>query len=333
MRLHMGRTLFSAGKVRLRMGPTLFSAVKVRLRFFFLIAAPMSVVGAQDTTAAAIDTGYVAYHDNPLSLPLGLGLRIPSYDRVNGLALPWGPKLEMSDGRLDVDGLVTYRSNLGKWDPSVEGVVRPGDTNELRFFVGRGTFTNDSWIRDDLTNSAASLLVGSDARNYYRGDRASARLATTVTRTSMTLTPFLGGNLERDWSTGSIDPPKSPWSFYGRRGKLRMRRPNPPALRGSIASLLGGTGLQVVKGGLDAKFDATLERSLRISNGPCSTNGVLVVCGINTNFTQATLDGKVGFPTFGSQTLTFKGHSLLTGGGGLALDQRFAYLGGAGTLA
>ena len=100
-----------------------------------------------------------------------------------------------------------------------------------------------------------------------------------------------------------------------------------------MASLLGGTGLQVVKGGLDAKLDATLERSLRISNGPCSTNGVVVVCGINTNFTQATLDGKVGFPTFGSQTFTFKGHSLLTGGGGLALGQRFAYLGGAGTLA
>jgi hypothetical protein len=29
--------------------------------------------------------------DPVFSLPLGVGLRIPSYDRVNGLSLPWGP--------------------------------------------------------------------------------------------------------------------------------------------------------------------------------------------------------------------------------------------------
>jgi len=293
----------------------------------------LSPVRAQDTTAAAPDTAYVEYYDSPLSLPLGIGLRIPTYNRVNGLALPWGPKLEMSDGRLDVDGLITYRSNLGKWDPSVEGVIRPGDSQELRFFVGRGTFTNDAWIRDDLTNSAAAFFAGSDARNYFRGDRATARFATTVTRTSISLTPFIGGNLERDWSTGSLSPTKSPWSFFGRKGNLKMRRPNPPVFRGSIASILGGTGLQVVNGGLEAKLDATLERSLRISEGQCSTIGVVFVCDINDNFTQATLDGKLTFPTFGSQTFTFKGHTVLTGGGGIALAQRFAYLGGSGTLA
>ena len=299
------------------------------------IALAVSPLRAQDTTAAAVDTSYVEYHDSPLSLPLGIGLRIPTYDRINGLALPWGPKLEMSDGRLDVDGLVTYRSNLGKWDPSLEGVLRPGDSQELKFFVGRGTFTNDSWIRDDLMNSAAALFAGSDARNYYRGDRAIARFTTTIIRTGYTLAPFLGANLERDWSTGSLAPPKSPWSFFGRKGNLRMRRPNPPVLRGSIASILGGTGLQVVNGGLDAKLDATLERSLRISDAPCFVPpppGV-GVCPIGDNFTQATLDGKLTFPTFGTQTFTFKGHTVLTGGDAIAPGQRFAYLGGAGTLA
>src|SRR5438045_4796257 len=172
----------------------------------------MSPVRGQDTTAAAPETGYVEYRESPLSLPLGIGLRIPSYDRVNGLALPWGPKLELSDGRLDVDGLVTYRSNLGKWDPSLEGVVRPGDTNELKFFVGRGTFTNDAWIRDDNTNSLAAFFVGSDARNYYRGDRATARVATTLIRSSFTFTPFIGGNLERDSLTGSLATTKFTWS-------------------------------------------------------------------------------------------------------------------------
>src|SRR6184192_245351 len=204
--------------MKLRTLSKLFQGLTMKLRaglpLFVVLTVAVFPLRAQDTTASAPDTGYVEYHDSPLSLPLGIGLRYPSYDRVNGLALPWGPKLEMGDGRFDVDGLVTYRSNLGKWDPSLQGVIRPGDSQELRFFVGRGTFTNDAWIRDDITNSAASLLVGSDARNYFRGDRATARFARTIIRTSVSFTPFLGANLERDWSTGSLAPTKSPWSFF-----------------------------------------------------------------------------------------------------------------------
>ena len=111
---------------------------------------------AQATTSAAPDTGYVEYSESPISLPLGIGLRIPSYDRVNGLALPWGPKLTLGEEKFQLDGLVTYRSNLGKWDPSLEGFARPGDADEIKLYVGRGTFTNDSWIRSDLAYSERS---------------------------------------------------------------------------------------------------------------------------------------------------------------------------------
>ncbi|HMG00185.1 MAG TPA: hypothetical protein VK560_02980, partial [Gemmatimonadaceae bacterium] len=104
---------------------------RIALAVSLALAAATCPARAQDTTAAAPDTGYVDYHESPISLPLGLGLRIPTYDRVNGLAIPWGPKLELNDARVDVDALVTYRSNLGKWDPSLEGSLRPGD-NELR---------------------------------------------------------------------------------------------------------------------------------------------------------------------------------------------------------
>jgi hypothetical protein len=312
--------------------------LRTSVTLLLILTWAISPLRAQDTTAApAPDTGYVEYHESPISLPLGIGLRIPSYDRVNGLALPWGPKLELGDGRLDVDGLVTYRSNLGKWDPSLEGTIRPGDQNELKFFVGRGTFTNDAWIRDDLTNSVAALGVGSDSRNYYRGDRASARLARTFTATSVTLTPFIGGNQERDWSTGSLVPTKSPWSFFGRKGHLKMRRPNPRVAKGTITSLLGGTGVQVVRGGLEGKLDATLEQTLRTNIEPdCSgvpVGGVCVQPQPGDSFTQMTLDGRVSFPTFGTQTFAFKGHAVVTGGSGDGPAQRFAYLGGTGTLA
>ncbi|HYU54439.1 MAG TPA: hypothetical protein VEK37_15910 [Gemmatimonadaceae bacterium] len=288
----------------------------------------------QDTTAAAPDTAY-DYHESPISLPLGLGLRIPGYDRVNGITLPWGPKLEAGEGKFDIDALVRYRSNLGKWDPSLEGVIRPGDDNELKLFVGRGTFTNDDWIRTDLMNSLAVLGVGSDARNWYRGDRATARLSRAFTRTSLIVSPFIGGNLERDWSTGSVAPAKSPWSFFGRKGNLKMRRPNPRAGKGSITSVFGGTAIEFGRGDLEAKLDATLEKSLRTALKPDCSGGLLDVACLQPggSFTQTTIDGRVYFPTFGTQTFTFKTHAVFTGGAGAAPAQRFAYLGGSGTLA
>jgi hypothetical protein len=301
------------------------------------VVSVTSMLHAQDTTNAGVDTTYATYNESPISLPLGFGLRIPSYDRVNGLALPWGPKLELGDGRLDVDALVTYRSNLGKWDPSLEGSIRPGDENELRFFAGRGTFTNDAWIRGDLTNSAAVFFAGSDSRNYYRADRGTARFARTFTSNSVTLAPFVGGNIERDWSTGSLAPTKSPWSFYGRKGDLKMRRPNPRVARGSITSVVGGAALQVVRGDLEGKLDANLEQSVRTALKPdCAGVPVLGVCAQpqpGDAFTQATLDGRVSFPTFGTQTFAFKAHAVLTGGSGITPVQRFAYLGGSSTLA
>ncbi len=304
------------------------------VRLAIAAAAFTRVLGAQET-APAPDTGYVEYHDSPISLPLGVGLRIPSYDRVNGLTLPWGPKIELGDGKVDLDAIVSYRSNLGKWDPSLQGSIRPGDNDEFSFFAGTGTFTNDAWIRGDLANSAAAFFAGSDSRNYYRANRATARIAHTFNGAALTVTPFIGGNIERDWSTGSLVPTKSPWSFYGRKGDLKMRRPNPRVAKGSITSVIGGTEIQLVRGGLEGKLDAQLEQTARTAlKADCAgvpPGGCLVPPPYDA-FTQLTLDSKVTFPTFGTQTFAFKGHAILTSGSG-APAQRFAYLGGSGTLA
>ena len=329
--------------MKLRTAVTFFLGLRMNARIVVRVGLAIALTGlasvlhAQDTTAAAPDTGYAEYHESPIALPLGVGLRIPTYDRVNGLALPWGPKLELNDARVDIDALITYRSNLGKWDPSLEGSLRPGDDNELRFYVGRGTFTNDAWIRGDLTNSAAAFFVGSDSRNYYRGDRATARFARTITSSGLTVTPFIGGNIERDWSTGSLAPTKSPWSVFGRKGDLRMRRPNPRVARGSITSAIGGAAIEVIQGGLEGKLDGTLEQSIRTALKPdCSgvpVGGICLQPQPGKAFTQATLDGRVSFPTFGTQTFAVKGHAVATRGSGDVPVQRFAYLGGAATLA
>jgi hypothetical protein len=295
------------------------------------VACPL--VAQDTTTTTAADTGYVEYRESPITLPLGVGLRIPSYDRVNGLTLPWGPQLVLGEDRLQLDALVSYRSNLGKWDPSLEGLVRVGAANEIKLYVGRGTFTNDSWIRSDLLNSAAVLVVGSDARNHYRADRASLRLTRTVTTSAAVLTPFIAGNIERDWSTGSVSPQKSPWSFFGRKGNLKMRRPNPPIAKGRINSFLAGSGIAVSQGELDGKLDLQVEHAFRAPTFLCASIPPVGAPGCGDDpFTQTTLDGRLKFPTFGSQTFEFRSHVVLSGGDVLP-PQRFAYLGGSGTLA
>jgi hypothetical protein len=286
-------------------------------------------VFAQDTTATVPDTSYVEYSDPPLTLPLGIGLRTPAYDRVNGLTVPWGPRLEIGDG-FELDGVISYRSHLGEFDPSLEGAIRPGYGNEIKFFVGRATFSNDGWIRGDLINSAAVLFLGSDARNYYRADRAAARFTRTLTTSAITLTPFIGGSMEKDWSTGSLNPQKTPWSAFGRDDNLKMRRPNPQVFKGKINSVLGGSGLEFFRGEMEAKFGATAEHALKSPWETCV--GAPTVCTTrDESFTQVTVHGTVNFPTFGTQTFAFLTHAVLSGSD-FVPPQRYAYLGGSGSL-
>ena len=286
---------------------------------------------AQDTTATEPDTAYVIYSEPPISLPLGIGVRIPTYDRVNGLSLPWGPKVSIGDD-VELDALVTYRSHLGNWDPSIEGEIRPGYRNEIDLYVGRGTFTNDAWIRSDLVNSGAAIFVGTDARNYYRADRASLRFTRSLTAAAFTFTPFLGGIIEKGWSTGSLTPTKRPWSAFGRSDTLKMLRPNPAVLKGNIGSIVGGSGMEYFRGEVEAKLSGTVEHALRSPVERCVfTPGGGIGCTTGRgSFTQGTIHGEVFFPTFSTQSFSFRGHAVVSGDS--VPPQRYAYLGGSATL-
>ncbi len=305
--------------------------MKALFVFSFAFAGLTCPLLAQDTTTVQ-DTMYVEYHESPITLPLGIGLRVPTYDRVNGLSLPWGPQLSLGDDAFELDALVTYRSHLGNWDPSLEGSIRLSSSDEVKLYVGRGTFSNDSWIRSDILNSLAVLFVGSDARNYFRADRASLRLTHTLGAAAATITPFIAGNIEKDWSTGSFPPDKTPWSFFGRNDDLRMRRPNPPVSKGRVNSILGGSGFQISRGGLEGKLDASVEHAFNAPTFVCAVpNAPAGLCD-KAPFTQVTLDSHVKFPTFGAQTFEFKGHAVFAANDVLP-PQRWVYLGGAGTLA
>lgn len=250
------------------------------------------------------------------SLPLLYGLRIPSYTRVEGLSLPWGPRFRLQwhrGGSLQVDPTLTYRSDIGEFDPAVSARLRFDPGWSAHLYAGRGTFTNDDWIASDLINSIKVLLDGRDYRNYWRADRYEGRLARTFTGSSGELTVWGGARTERDWSIAA----GGPWSLRGRHAGDGMIRPNPAVERGRISSALAGVGGSVSLPEMAFAAAIQLERPFDAPR--------------DESFTQVTMDAGIRFATFASQSFELHSHAVLTAGD-TAPPQRFAYLGGSGTL-
>jgi hypothetical protein len=256
-----------------------------------------------------------------LTWPLKVGLRIPSYNRVDGVVLPWGPIVTLGNGRFILDPTITYRSHLGNLDP---GIAIQADFGGLDVDVDarRSTFTNDRWIRGDLLNSLTTLGWGSDTRNYFRADRIEAKGRMSFAFGGFTLAPFVGGLFENAWSTGaSLGPDTSVFSFFGRddEGIYRM---NPQILPGHITSLLTGFDGGWSSGDFTSRLDARVEYV--VDAMPSSVVD-------DYRFVQTTLDGRAAFQTFGAQRLELKSHAVLTSGD-TPPAQRHAYLGGSGTI-
>jgi hypothetical protein len=253
-----------------------------------------------------------------VTLPFRIGVRIPTYDRVNGLSLPWGPLVTLDTGDVEVDPTVTYRTHLGTIDPAVRATVQRGRRNRLESFAGRGTFSNDRWIHGDVINSVNSLFTGTDSRNYYRADRAEATVHRLWERRTGQHEPYIGARWERSWSVGSPTPPSSvPWSLFGRRDVEKMSRPNPEVSGGRITSILGGVR-------------ADWERDSVVANGSIDLEGA-VDAPSGSRFLQSTIDGKVTFPTFGTQSFQVETHVVLTAGAATP-TQRYVAFGGSGTI-
>jgi hypothetical protein len=251
-----------------------------------------------------------------VSLPLLYGLRIPTYTRVDGLGLPWGPRFMLTwrrGGSLQVDPTVTYRSDIGAFDPAVTAQLRLEPGWSANLYAGRGTFTNDAWIESDLINSIKVLLNGRDYRNYWRADRFEGRAARTFTGSSGEFTVWGGARTERDWSIAA----GGPWSLRGRRVGDGMIRPNPAVERGRNSSALAGVGGSVSLPEIAFAAAVQVERPFDTPN--------------DERFTQATIDAGIRFATFAAQSLELHSHAVLTAGD-TAPRQRFSYLGGAGTL-
>lgn len=313
-------------------------------RLLLLLAASSAIVVSAQAQVPAppptppavsppIDTSYVDFRESWITLPLGVGFRIPSYNRVDGAVVPWGPKISLADDRIRIDPTITYRSHIGKIDPFVLATVRGNKGLGLELAGGRGTFTNDGWIRSDLVNSLAALFVGSDSRNYFRSDRIWGFVSDQIGFRHMTLTPAVGARFERDWSTGvPVRHTTAPWSMFSKNDTLKMRRTNPLIDEGRINSVLGRVLGEYEREGVKGSFEGLFERSFKTPVRFILTNGIPIANTTDADFTQVTLHGVVGFPTFRTQRFDFRGHTVLTNGYQTP-RQRYAYLGGAGTLA
>ncbi|MFN2566306.1 MAG: hypothetical protein ABR499_15015, partial [Gemmatimonadaceae bacterium] len=272
-----------------------------------------------------VDGGYAldyrvlaARTERRFSLPFLFGLRIPTYDRVGGVNMPYGPLVSLDTGDIEIEPLVTYRTHLGKVDPALRVTAQRGRRNRFDAFAGRATFSNDRWIHGDLMNSINTLFIGQDTRNYYRADRVEATGHRLFESATGQLEPFVGARWERAWSTGSPTVPTSvPWSLFGRRHTHRMSRPNPAVTGGRVTSILGGARADWQLAGVAA-------------TGTLGVEGA-VDAPANGRFVQTTLDGRVTFPTFGAQHFQFDTHVVLTGGDDTP-SQRYAYIGGPGTI-
>ena len=269
--------------------------------------------------AFRLEYRYIGAREPAVELPLLEGLRIPSYDRVNGVSVPWGPILRPAI-RVELDPTVTYRSHIGEWDPGVIATYRLDEQYQLRLDARRGTFTNDAWIHSTPINTFNVLVGGKDTRNYYRADRGELEIRRfdAYPNPLLELERFAGISIERAWSVGAATTlGRRPWSFGGGSELERIARPNPPIERGRISSAFVGAVARYRVGDVRSEAIARVEV-------PWETPE-------NERFAQLTFDGSIRFPTFGLQRFRADLHVIATIGD-TAPPQRFGYLGGSGTL-
>jgi hypothetical protein len=250
---------------------------------------------------------YVERAGGPVYLPGVLGLRIPSYDRTNGVSLGIGPALEVKG--MTADAVAVYRSNLGVVDPQLTIAQSLSSRASADVFVGRNTRTNDAWISGRLGNSINVLLNGRDERDWYRATVARTRLNGALTPLGTT---SIGFQSER---ATDVRPQArttgAPWSITSRHSVEGVLRPNIPFAGSSTNSILLGQTLNWL--GPDYQATVSVNDEIAISS---------------SRFQQFSANVKVSFATFGTQRFRAELHTSI----GSGPEQRYGCLGGSGTL-
>lgn len=282
-------------------------------------------------TIARVASGYdLAWRSRYLDATAALtwpgirGLRLPSYDRVNGVSIPFGPALTFAQGRGELTALATYRSDLGRVDPALRATLELTPALRVAARAERGTFSHEEWIWPDYLNAASTLVLGRDTRNHFRADRAELTAHGRWTTATMDIEPLIGVRGERSWAVGPFaGERRGPWSILGRTDTLDgMYRPNPAVPTLDALSALAGGGATWEGSGVRLRARAIAEQSLRLS---------AAISPDPEPFTQVTSDLHVAFVTVRDHEYEMDVRWVTTPAG-VAPLQRFAWLGGSGTL-
>ena len=174
-----------------------------------------------------------------LALDGPLGLRVPTYDRANGVTATLGAGYS-----LPIMGAITPTIRAhGGWR-TVPGEPAYGGSLELRAGATvleagyeRGWATHDRWSAADLENALNYLWDGSDYRDYYDVERRWAALRREFGDQAKSFFAVLGVEAQLE-DAGSLEG-DDPWHIV--EGPVR---PNPAVDDGRIASLTGRLGLE-----------------------------------------------------------------------------------------
>ena len=97
------------------------------------------------------------------------GLRLPTYDRANGLSFPVGARARLSraPGRPELALGATWIPARGDVDARLHNSWHLGEGLQLGLFAASAVTSNEAWIRPAWTNSLAHFVAGDDVRNHY----------------------------------------------------------------------------------------------------------------------------------------------------------------------
>lgn len=242
------------------------------------------------------------------------GLRIPSYDRVDGLTAGVGagyflPQLAAVEPVLR--GRVAYHSQRGAWSGGGElGLI--GGPITLRGGMERATLTNEEWIRRTPVNSLSFLTRGKDYRNYYQADLRYISLEGVFDATTTIFRPSVRAQLEDAVSLRAGDP----WTVLS----ADSVRTNPAIDRGRISSLITALTVELER----SSFQTTLGGRVEVASEALKGD---------FEFNRFELFGEWAMKALADHTLavewTFRGP--LPGTDSLP-HQRWTFVGGSGTL-
>ncbi|MGH7463599.1 MAG: hypothetical protein ACREK1_00400 [Longimicrobiales bacterium] len=241
------------------------------------------------------------------------GVLIPTYDRVDGLALSVGAGYmlpRIGDVEPVVRGRLDYRSQRGAFTGGVELAAARRRT-EVAVGAERTTITNERWIRSDLNNSISAIVQGRDRRDYYAADRGYVELRRLLESGPRVTNAFLRAQVEDAQSLAA----RNPWSLFG-----DFRRENITVLESRITSAGIGAGTVWTLPQQFIEIAAAAELAGDLFDGAYS-------------FARYEIDATWAMAALANHTLTIEPHvqGPLPGTDSLPL-QRWSFVGGSGTL-